>query len=182
MDEPKLLGSLLRPRGSEETPPGVSMISSWVGVPPLSSLTGVPSTPSPPSRGLPSPRPRLNPGFPWRKRLILDSRLGGETERLGREGGGGGEASRFFSQSLAPLLLSGVSRLRLLVRRGLVLLGVVGVGGPLAAEESGEAWEEGAEEEELPDLSREDRPEEREEKMERNKDMGREREKGGGWR
>lgn len=56
--------------------PGVSMISSWVGVPAASSLTGVPSTPS----GLSSPRARPKFGLPCKKLLIFDSRLGGEKE------------------------------------------------------------------------------------------------------
>ena len=69
------------------------MISSWVGVPPPSSLTGVPSWFSAPGTGLrslvvPGPgsrtrlgsqaRPRskaLKPGFPWRKLWILDSKV-----------------------------------------------------------------------------------------------------------
>lgn len=110
--------------------PGVSIISSWVGVPAASSLTGVPSTPS----GLTSPKARLKPGLPCKKLLIFDSRLGGETEGAeGRGGGGGGGDSCLSSQSL---VLPGVSRLRLLLRVGAVF-GVVGVTGVLTAADSG---------------------------------------------
>lgn len=110
------------------TLPGVSMISSWVGVPAASSLTGVPSTPS----GLTSPRARLNPGLPCKKLLILDSRLGGEAakERGGGGGGGGGDNCLSFSQLL---VLPVVSRLKLFPSVGFVL-GVVGV---LSADVSG---------------------------------------------
>lgn len=107
------------------------MISSWVGVPAASSLTGVPSTPS----GLTSPRARLKPGLPCKKLLILDSRLGGEADRAeGRGGGGGGDSCLSFSQSL---VLSGVSRLRLFPSAGFVF-GVVGVSGVLTVDDSGE--------------------------------------------
>lgn len=67
------------------TTPGLSMISSWVGVPPPSSRTGVPPWLSVPVTGLRfSPatgvaaKPRSNAlkaGFPCRKLWILDSRL-----------------------------------------------------------------------------------------------------------
>lgn len=63
-------------------------------MPAPSSRTGVPSTPS----GLMSPRARLKPGLPCRKLLILDSKLGGETEGaegrggIGGGGGGGGDS------------------------------------------------------------------------------------------
>jgi len=129
------VGERLRPPDDpRESDAGVSMISSWVGVPAASSLTGVPSTQSPP-RGLESPSPRLNPGLPCRKLLILDSRLGAGVDGADRWGGGvGGDNSLTFSQSL---VLPGVSRLRLLPREGL-LLGVVGVTGVLDAEVSGE--------------------------------------------
>lgn len=115
---------LLTPVEPKESgmPLGVSMISSWVGVPAASSLTGVPSTPS----GLTSPRAILKPGLPCKKLLILDSRLGGEAEGIkerGGGGGGGGDSSRSFSQLL---VLAGVSRFRLFPSVGLGL-GVVGV-------------------------------------------------------
>lgn len=130
------------PEEDSGKPPGVSMISSCVGVPAASSLTGVPSTPS----GLASPIARLKPGLPWRKLLIFDSRLGGEEEgaevRGGGGGGGGGESWRSFSQSLA---LPGSSCLRLFPRGGFVF-GVVGVIGVLTLNESGEVRLEGAEE------------------------------------
>ena len=118
------------------------MISSWVGVPPVSSLTGVPSTPSPPSRGLPSPRPRLKPGFPCRKLLILDSKLGGETQAAGAEGGGGGGGGGLHSLSFSQSLVRPVSRFRLFPSVGLV-------GGAFAEEDSGEEREGGAAEEEV---------------------------------
>lgn len=153
----------------------MSIISSWVGVPAASSLTGVPSTPSPP-RGLPLPRPRLNAGFPCKKLLILDSRLGRATGEgaEGRDGvgGGGDDNSLSFSQSL---LLPGVSRLRLFPRVGLVL-GVVGVREPLAAADSGEARVGGAEEELDTLCSREDKPGER--KRDKEGERKRERENG----
>lgn len=121
---------------------GVSMISSWVGVPAPSSLTGVPSTPS----GLTSPRARLKPGLPCKKLLILDSKLGGETagaeRRGGGGGGGGGDCSLSFSQLL---LLPGVSRLKLFSGVGL-FLGVFGVTGVLTLAASGDVREGGAEE------------------------------------
>lgn len=115
------------------------MISSWVGVPAASSLTGVPSTPS----GLASPRARLKPGLPCKKLLIFDSRLGGETEGAEERGGGGGggDSCLSFSQSL---VLPGVSRLRLFPRVGFVF-GVVGVSRVLAADDSGEVRVGGAE-------------------------------------
>lgn len=108
------------------------MISSCVGVPAASSLTGVPSTPS----GLASPRARLKPGLPCRKLLILDSKLGGEAEGAEARGGGGGggESCLSFSQSLA---VPGSSCLRLFPRGGLVF-GVVGVPGVLTPDDSGE--------------------------------------------
>lgn len=62
------------------------MISSCVGVLPLSSRTGVPSMFSPPTiRGLLLSRssPKApNPGLPWRKLLIFDSKLGTATASL----------------------------------------------------------------------------------------------------
>lgn len=118
------------------------MISSWVGVAAASSLTGVPSTPSP-AIGLESSRARLKPGLPCKKLLILDSRLGRETEGPGGGGGGGGgERSLSFSQSL---VFPGVSRLRLFPRVTFVL-GVVGVSGALTADDSGDDRVRGAEE------------------------------------
>lgn len=122
---------------------GVSMISSWVGVPAPSSLTGVPSTPS----GLTSPRARLKPGLPCKKLLILDSKLGGETVGAegrgggGGGGGGGGDCSLSFSQLL--LLPGGVSRLKLFSTVGL-FFGVFGVSGVFTLVASGEVREEGA--------------------------------------
>lgn len=128
------------------------MISSWVGVPAASSLTGVPSTPS----GLTSPRARLKPGLPCKKLFIFDSRLGGETDVAeGRGGGGGGgDSCLSFSQSL---VLPGVSRLRLLPRVGFVF-GVVGVSKVLTADDSGEVREGGAEEVFVTLCRREDKP------------------------
>lgn len=129
------------------------MISSWVGVPAASSLTGVPSTPS----GLTSPRARLKPGLPCKKLLILDSRLGGEVERAegrGGGGGGGGDSCLSFSQSL---VLSGVSRLRLFPSVGFVF-GVVGVSGVLTVDDSGEVRVGGAEEVFVTLCRREDNP------------------------
>lgn len=102
------------------------MISSCVGVPAASSLTGVPSTPS----GLTSPRARLKPGLPCRKLLIFDSRLGGETEGAETRGGGGGGGD-------SCLVLVGVSRLRLFPRVGFDF-GVVGLSRALTADDSGE--------------------------------------------
>lgn len=98
-------------------------------MPAASSLTGVPSTPS----GLTSPRARLKPGLPCRKLLILDSKLGGETEgaegRGGGGGGGGGDSCLSLPQSL---ILPGVSRLWLFPRPAFVF-GVVGVVGVLVS-------------------------------------------------
>lgn len=135
---------------------GVSMISSWVGVPAPSSLTGVPSTPS----GLMSPRARLKPGLPCKKLLIFDSRLGGETEGAeGRDGGGGGgggggDSSLSVSQSL---FLPGVSFLKLLPMVGFVL-GVEGLSSVLAADDSGEVLVGGAEEVLVTLCNRDDKP------------------------
>lgn len=128
------------------------MISSWVGVPAASSLTGVPSTPS----GLTSPKARLKPGLPCKKLLIFDSRLGGETEGAeGRGGGGGGgDSCLSFSQSL---VLPGVSRLRLFPRVGFVFR-VVGLSRVLTADDSGEVRVGGAEEVFVTLCRREDKP------------------------
>lgn len=115
--------------------PGVSMISSWVGVPAASSLTGVPSTPS----GLSSPRARPKLGLPCKKLLIFDSRLGGETEGAeeldggaegGGGGGGGGESCLSSSLSLEPLL-------KLLTKVGLAFE-LVGLRRTLTPADSGE--------------------------------------------
>lgn len=135
---------------------GVSMISSWVGVPAPSSLTGVPSTPS----GLMSPRARLKPGLPCKKLLIFDSRLGGETEGAegrgggGGGGGGGGDSSLSVSQSL---FLPGVSFLKLLPMVGFGL-GVEGLSSVLAADDSGEVLVGGAEEVLVTLCNRDDKP------------------------
>lgn len=129
------------------------MISSWVGVPAASSLTGVPSTPS----GLTSPSARLKPGLPCKKLLIFDSRLGGETEGAegrGGGGGGGGDSCLPLSQSLA---LPGVSRLKLLPTMGLVF-GVVGLRRVLTAEDSGEVRVGGTEDVFVTLCKREDKP------------------------
>lgn len=146
------------------------MISSWVGVPAASSLTGVPSTPS----GLTSPRARLKPGLPCRKLLILDSRLGEETEGAdmrgggGGGGGGGGDSCLPFSQSL---VLPGVSRFRLSPKGGLVF-GVVGVSGVLTAEDSGEVRVGGAELALVTLCRREDRTAQRQKKGGRHNYVG----------
>lgn len=128
------------------------MISSWVGVPAASSLTGVPSTPS----GLASPRARLKPGLPCKKLLIFDSKLGGETEgaEVRGRGGGGGDSCRSFSQSL---VLPDESRFRLFPRLGLVF-GVVGVSGVLTVDDSGEVRVGVAEAEFVTLCRREDKP------------------------
>lgn len=130
------------------------MISSWVGVPAASSLTGVPSTPS----GLTSPRARLKPGLPCKKLLIFDSRLGGETEgaevRGGGGGGGGGDSCLSFSQSL---VLPGMSRLKLFPTVGFVF-GVVGLSRVLTADDSGEVRVGGAEVVFVTLCKREDKP------------------------
>lgn len=115
------------------------MISSCVGVPAASSLTGVPSTPS----GLTSPRARLKPGLPCKKLLIFDSRLGGETGRAEGRGGGGGGGDNCLSLSQS-LVLPGVSLLRLFPRVGFGF-GVVGVSGVFTADGSGEVRVGGAE-------------------------------------
>lgn len=105
---------------------GGSIISSWVGVPAPSSRTGVPSTPS----GLMSPRARLKPGLPCRKLLILDSKLGGETEGTEGRGGAGGGGGGGGDSRLSAWL--GVSILKLLPRGGLAL-GVDGLSRVLTA-------------------------------------------------
>lgn len=122
-------------------------------MPAVSSLTGVPSTPS----GLTSPKARLKPGLPCKKLLIFDSRLGGETEGAeGRGGGGGGgDSCLSFSQSL---VLPGVSRLRLFPRVGAVF-GVGGVTGVLTADDSGEVRVEALELVFVTLWRREDKPE-----------------------
>lgn len=155
-------GSLRYAVGERDDPrdsgtlPGVSMISSWVGVPAASSLTGVPSTPS----GLTSPKARLKFGLPCKKLLIFDSRLGGETEgAVGRGGGGGGGGESCFSFSRSRLL-PGVSRLKLLVVVGFVF-GVVGLSRVLTADDSGEVLVGGAEEVLVTLCNREDKPEPR---------------------
>lgn len=129
------MGDKFWPRAS---PPvlGGSIISSWVGVPAPSSRTGVPSTLS----GLMSPRARLKPGLPCRKLLILDSKLGGDTEGAegcGRSGGGGGGGG---DSRLSVWV--GVAILKLLPRRGFALE-VDGLRRVLAA-----ATEEGVDDEE----------------------------------
>lgn len=76
------------------------MISSCVGVLPLSSRTGVPSMFSPPTiRGLLLSRssPKApNPGLPWRKLLIFDSKLGKATASLSLSA-----SFSFFSRSFS---------------------------------------------------------------------------------
>lgn len=134
---------------------GVSIISSWVGVPAPSSLTGVPSTPS----GLMSPRARLKPGLPCKKLLIFDSRLGGDIEEAegrggGGGGGGGGDSCLSVSQSL---VLPGASFLKLLPMVGFVL-GVEGLSSVLTADDSGEVLVGGVEEVLVTLCNRDDKP------------------------
>lgn len=132
---------------------GVSMISSWVGVPAPSSLTGVPSTPS----GLMSPRARLKPGLPCKKLLIFDSRLGGDIEGRGGGGGGGGEGGDSRLSVSQSLVLPGVSFLKLLPMVGFVL-GVEGLSSVLTADDSGEVLVGGVEEVLVTLCNREDKP------------------------
>lgn len=129
----------------------MSIISSWVGVPAVSSLTGVPSTAS----GLTSPRARLKAGLPCKKLLIFDSKLGGEAEDAEERGGGGGGDKCFsFSQSL---VLPEVSRFRLFARLGFVFE-LVGVTGVFDVSDSGEVRVVGAEPLFVTFCRREDKP------------------------
>lgn len=141
------------------------MISSCVGVLPLSSRTGVPSRFSPPTiRGLLLSRssPRApNPGLPWRKLLIFDSKLGTATVSLSA-------SFSFFSRSLTFVFSDSLlfSRLKLLPV-GFRALGAVGVfvleGAGVVETAEEEEDEDGAASEELrvperADERREDKP------------------------
>lgn len=117
-----------------------------------------------------SPRARLKPGLPCKKLLILDSKLGGETEGAeGHSGSGGGGGGGGDSRLSAWL---GVSLLKLLPRRGFAL-GVEGLSRVLTAaaddadededvddddDDSGEVLVVGAEEVLVTLCNRDDKP------------------------